>query len=109
LNSTIDIRASDLKILQDILRNILPKNAKVWVFGSRVKGTVRRASDLDIAIDVERKLKNKEKSELFHAFEESDLPYKVDVVDLQNIDENFKKIIDQQKVILNFSQKPLSF
>ncbi len=59
--------------MRDILKNILPKNAKVWVFGSRVKGTVRKASDL---------------------------PYKVDVVDLQSIDENFKKIINQQKVIL---------
>ncbi|HXH55120.1 MAG TPA: nucleotidyltransferase domain-containing protein [Gammaproteobacteria bacterium] len=102
MNNAIDICASDLKIVQNILRNTLAKNAKVWVFGSRVKGTVRRASDLDIAIDVERKLKNKEKSELFHAFEESDLPYKVDIVDLQNVDEGFKKIIDQQKVILNF-------
>ncbi len=34
------------------------------------------------------------------AFEESDLPYKVDLVDLQSVSEPFKAIIERDKVPL---------
>lgn len=82
------------------MKEILPENTKIWVFGSRAKGKTRRASDLDLAIDTGRKLTKKETSALFHAFDESDLPYKVDVLDLNNINESLKKLIDAEKILL---------
>lgn len=100
MGNTIDIIPDHLTIIQKILKEQLPNNAKVWVFGSRARGKARRASDLDLAIDADRKLTKQEASELFHAFEGSDLPYKVDVVDLNSISEDFKKIIDNEKKLL---------
>jgi predicted nucleotidyltransferase len=94
------MRSSDLLIVQLILQNILPKNSKVWVFGSRAKGTTKRSSDLDLAIDAGRVLLKAESSALFHAFEESDLPYKVDVADLYTVNETLKMIIDKEKISL---------
>lgn len=80
MNKSIDISATDLQIVQSILKNILPENTKVWVFGSRAKGTTRRSSDLDLAIEAKSPLTKKESSQLFHAFKASDLCYKVDIV-----------------------------
>ncbi len=95
----LDIRPKDLQIVQKILGATLPKEAAVWVFGSRAKGKARRASDLDLAINLGRPLTQHESSQLFHAFEESDLPYKVDVVDLCIVNESLKNIIYQDKVV----------
>lgn len=91
-----------LKIVQDILRNNLPENVIVWVFGSRARGNPKRSSDLDLAIDANRVLTKQENSALFHAFEASDLPYKVDVVDLHTVNQGLKEIIENEKIQLLF-------
>jgi|GEM_PF-5371300 len=51
----ITIRPKDLEIVRVILRAALPAEAGVCVFGSRAKGTKKRAADLDLAIDAGRK------------------------------------------------------
>ena len=100
MNKSIDIRSVDLKIVQTILNNTLDKNARVYVFGSRALGTTKRASDLDLAIDLGRALDRKENTQLVLAFEDSDLPYKVDIIDLHSVEESFKKIIEKDQVPL---------
>jgi len=94
------MRSKDLTIVWAILRRALPPNATVWVFGSRAKGTAKKASDLDLAIDAGRPLTRAESISLWDEFEESDLPYRVDVVDLHTISESFREIIEQDKVLL---------
>lgn len=98
----LNIEAEDLKIVKFILKNNIPENAKVWVFGSRAKenGKVKPFSDLDLALDFGRKLTLEELASLSKEFEESLLPYKVDLVDLWIIDDSFKKIIHQEKILL---------
>lgn len=102
MRSPIDIRSNDLKIVQQILADALPKNAKVWVFGSRATWKTKRSSDLDLAIDAGRALTRNESSALADAFDESDLPYKVDVVDMHNVSDTFKAIIERQMVTLEW-------
>jgi type I restriction enzyme S subunit len=102
VRSPIDIRSNDLKIVQQILADALPKNAKVWVFGSRATWKTKRSSDLDLAIDAGRALTRNESSALADAFDESDLPYKVDVVDMHNVSDTFKAIIERQMVTLEW-------
>lgn len=104
MGNSININPSDLKIIQDILKKILPPNVEVWVFGSRAKGKGRRASDLDLAIDAHRKLTKIENSQLFHAFEDSDLSYKVDIIDLNTINKSLKEIINKEKVSLSLKE-----
>ena len=102
MTSPNDIRSNDLKIVQQILADALPKNAKVWVFGSRATWKTKRSSDLDLAIDAGRALTRNENSALADAFDESDLPYKVDVVDMHNVTNTFKAIIERQMLPLEW-------
>ena len=91
----IDIRPYDLAIVRSILRTELPPDTKVWVFGSRAKRAAKRSSDLDLAIDAGRKLSPGELSALNSAFEESDLPYKVDLVDWATTGEAFREVVQR--------------
>ena len=91
----IEIREQDNRIVQTILSSILPENATVLVFGSRVTGQVKRSSDLDLAIDAGRPLTREEDLALVDAFEESDLPYRVDIVDLNRTSDRIRDSIRQ--------------
>ena len=89
--------------IKDMLkRHIKNKDAKFYIFGSRTNGKYRQYSDVDIAIDypgmtLEQKLR------LQSDFENSTFPYEVDVVDLNNIEENFKNLIKNDLVELSMS------
>jgi predicted nucleotidyltransferase len=99
---TIDLRPDYLELVKTILRKHLPETAKVYVFGSRSKGTAKLFSDLDLAIDVDgKKLPTKVLSSLLSDFEESNLPYKVDVIDFNDISAEFQEIVGKDKVLLD--------
>lgn len=76
----------------------------VWVFGSRAGRTTKNSSDLDLAIRGPERISHKVMTELAYAFEESDLPYTVDVVDLITAHSRFRQIVDGNKIPL-FSTK----
>lgn len=95
----IDITQQELALVQKILRESIPA-AKVWVFGSRVKGTTRRGSDLDLAIDCGAPLPSDTAALLADAFEEAPLAYKVDLIDLHSISPEFRALIDAHKIAL---------
>ncbi|MDE2780322.1 MAG: restriction endonuclease subunit S [Chloroflexota bacterium] len=96
----MDIRPDHLEIVQDILREHLPVEAEVWVFGSRANWTTKDSSDLDLAVEGATNFDHKAMVRLEIAFEESELPYTVDVVDLNAVSKEFKKIVEGQKVPL---------
>jgi uncharacterized protein len=96
----IDLSAEDRRLVVEILRANLPAGAKVWAFGSRVSGRARPYSDLDLAIDCGRPMSLDEAARLSEAFTESDLPYRVDVVDWQAIDDRFRQVIAAERVTL---------
>jgi len=95
----IDLAPQDLSLVQDILRAYIP-GARVWAFGSRVKGTTRRGSDLDLAIDTGGPLPSYVKSRLADAFDGAPLPFNVDLVDLHDISSEFQNIVETQKIPL---------
>jgi uncharacterized protein len=93
----IDLRPKDFTIVQDILSGVLPINeTRVFAFGSRVSGLAKRGSDLDLALDLGRPLTRAERHSLADQFEACDLPYTVDVIDLQTISPSFKAIVQEQ-------------
>ena len=98
--SPVDIRPDHLEMVQDILRAHLPAGFKVWVFGSRANWTTKDSSDLDLAVEGDARLDHKAMVGLEIAFEESDLPYNVDVVDLNAVSPEFKRIVEGQRVSL---------
>lgn len=90
----IALTAQEFKIVADIMK----KWPKTVVFGSRIKGTSRRFSDLDLCI--KEPITDYEYESLQEAFEESDLPFRVDLVEYNKVDETFKAAIDRQGVPL---------
>ena len=100
LANPVDIRPDHLEIVQGILREYLPEGVKVWVFGSRANWTTKDSSDLDLALEGENALTHKLLGVLKDAFDDSTLPYTVDVVDVRRISESFRPIVESQRVPL---------
>lgn len=84
LNASLHLAPAHLSLVQAILSDHVPQ-ARVLAFGSRAAGTPRKYSDLDLAI-----------SRLKIAFEDSDLPICVDVVDWNRADSEFKAMVVKQ-------------
>ena len=93
MTGTLDLSAADLTIVTGILREHLPAGTKAWVFGSRATGTARAYSDLDLALEGPRQLDSALLADLRLAMSESDLRYKVDLIDLQRVDPAFRASI----------------
>ncbi len=86
-------------IKETLKKYISNPEAKFYIFGSRARGTYKEYSDVDIAIDCSN-LTSIIKSKLELEFENSTFPYEVDIVDLNNIKENFKTLIQDDLVLL---------
>ena len=102
MTSPVDIRPDHLRIVQDVLETHLPAGVKVWVFGSRAQWSAREGSDLDLALEMEgaAELDRRTMDAVADAFEDSDLPYGVDIVDLNQVSERFRTIVATHKVRL---------
>jgi predicted nucleotidyltransferase len=99
-NVNIDIEQKHLKIIQSILKQHLSNNIKVWVFGSRAKKNAREFSDVDLVLEAKAPVPIQLLADLASDFEESDLPYKVDLIDWTSTSESFKEVISEQRVLL---------
>jgi predicted nucleotidyltransferase len=92
------------KILRAVLQTHLTKGEQVYVFGSRARGAARAYSDLDIAIDGQgRKLDFSTECALKGDLEESDIPYRVDIIDLNAVSPQFKQSIQADLVPLQYA------
>ena len=96
----IDLRTGDLESVLRILAGHVP-DREVRAFGSRVSGTARDFSDLDLAILGDGPLPAAVLANLQEAFRESDLPFKVDVIDWATTQDHFRRIIEREYVVLN--------
>lgn len=74
---------------------------KVFIFGSVALGSEDRKSDFDIGIEGEQ-LPVTIYFDIVDAFENSDIPYTVDVVDFNNVSVEFKKIAKKKVIPINY-------
>ena len=95
----IDLNPKHFEIVQHILAKHVP-GSEVRAFGSRVKWTAKDYSDLDLAIVGSKPLTLRQGRQLAEAFEESDLPIRVDVLDWHTISEEFKRIIAEEYEVI---------
>ncbi|MGB9706469.1 MAG: nucleotidyltransferase domain-containing protein [Microgenomates group bacterium] len=86
------------QIREIVFRYLDPQKHKVFIFGSWAEGKARKFSDIDIGVEGEEPLPL---LELEEAFEESDLPYLVEVVNFTHLSEKFKKVAKQKIIPLN--------
>jgi predicted nucleotidyltransferase len=102
VTKAIDLSPGEIAIVRDILRAHLPSGTRAWVFGSRATGSARQYSDLDLALEADTLLGFAVLGDVAEALSESDLPYKVDVVDLRSADPAFRAIVEPDMVALPF-------
>lgn len=95
----VDITPAQSAIVQKILRRHLPQ-CEVWAFGSRTTGKAKTYSDLDLAILTHEPLNLLVSAALHDDFAESDLPFKVDIVDWAATSIAFRKIIEKDKIVI---------
>jgi len=96
VSNNIDIESRYLKIIRDAFLQYLP-NKKVWAYGSRVKGTSHQRSDLDCVVF------NATDREIYEAkefFDNSEIPFIIQLLNWEKIPEDFKNNIKQKYFIL---------
>ncbi len=88
----IDVSEEHLATVRGILGRVVP-GCEVRAFGSRVRGVARAYSDLDLAVLMEGPGTLGRIGMLREAFMESDLPFRVDVVDWGRASEGFRAAV----------------
>ena len=97
----IDLRPEELAAVRAILAEHVP-DCGVWAYGSRVKGSSWKYSDLDLAIIGSSRLDPVRIYRLRDAFEESGLDFRVDVLDWHAVSESFRSQMEgQHEVVQN--------
>ena len=81
----------------DFILQVLQKNipqAKFYIFFFLAKGNHKEYSDIDIAVKLEKETISADiLGKILMEFSDSTLPYEVDVIDLNAIDDKFKNLI----------------
>ncbi len=95
----INIDERHLITIKTILQRLIP-NTSVWVFGSRITSASKSYSDLDLVIVGKKRVPQILYYQIKDAMEESDLPFRVDVLDWHRISPSFKKIIKNNYIVL---------
>lgn len=94
MTRAIDIAPEHLAQVQAILARHLPAGVEVLVFGSRARGGAKRFSDLDLALKDVGPLDPTVMEHLVDAFEESSLPWRVDLVDYHALTPAFLSAVE---------------
>ncbi|MDE2903679.1 MAG: restriction endonuclease subunit S [Chloroflexota bacterium] len=99
MSASVDLSPAHRAIVERILTQHVPES-EVWAFGSRATWTAKDYSDLDLAIVNQESLDRTKLSRISEAFEESNLPMRVDVVDWHAISDSFRKVIQRDYVVV---------
>lgn len=87
--------------LNELLITPLKKyNAQIWVFGSRARGDYHKFSDIDILFSLPEgiHLPPGYVSKIKDSLEESDLPYKVDIVNDKELAASYRDDVYKERI-----------
>lgn len=91
----------EFQILKDLLIDPLKdQGAQLWIFGSRARGDHQKFSDIDILFSVSKKLPEIFLFNIKDSLEESNLPYKVDLVNLENLAKSYRDDVLKDRIQL---------
>lgn len=99
LASQITVSVPHLQYLLEQLKLYIP-DATIWAFGSRVKGSHHPASDLDLAILCDKETAQKILPKLNDVFIESNIPFKIQLLDFNRLPPDMQENIKTKYVIL---------
>lgn len=86
-----------------IIMHILTRHVadqEVWAFGSRAKRNAWTYSDLDLAIITNTPLPFSVSGALAEDFSELDLPFRVDILDWATTQDQFRRIVERDKIVV---------
>jgi uncharacterized protein len=86
---------------QIILKELNESEYAVFLFGSRTQKSHSQTADIDIGILGHQPLSIQMRAHLLECLNESDIPFKVDVVDFFNADPEFKRQALKKTIIWN--------
>jgi predicted nucleotidyltransferase len=87
-------------IRETIARHLDLSEFRIFVFGSRARGTASRFSDYDVAI-VGREIPAEVYFAIESDFENSDFPFRVDLVPFRDVSSAFRKMAEESIIELN--------
>jgi type I restriction enzyme S subunit len=86
----IDLDSETRNKVEVLIRRFLP-NDEVRLVGSRARAGAKRHADIDLLVMRSRPLTLRERALLGTAFEESDIPFKVDVIEWSSLSPDFRR------------------
>ena len=98
-NAAIDLDPEHSATVSALLARFVP-GYEVRAYGSRVKWTAGFNSDLDLVVIGDEHMNPLQLLELREAFEESNLPFSVDILEWHSIADNFREEISRDHVVL---------
>ena len=101
---TIDLNPHHLDTVRAILAAHVP-DCEVMAFGSRAAWTARERSDLDLAVSCAERAPAGAIARLREAFEDSDLPIRVDILDWHAVADSFRETIAPDCVVIQQGER----
>ncbi len=86
------------ELMMDLLSVLFP-TAKIYLFGSRARGTHQETSDIDLAIDRGSRISTLEMARARNIIEALNIPQMIDLVDLQSVPAEMKALILSEGVL----------
>jgi len=87
-------------ILLEIIHKHVP-NCKVYLFGSRARGTHKEGADIDLVLEAQHKVDFTTILKIQRDIEETTIPVFVDVVDLDGTSDDFKNEVKRDGILWN--------
>ncbi|MBN1961148.1 MAG: nucleotidyltransferase domain-containing protein [Deltaproteobacteria bacterium] len=95
----LDLNKNELVIIREILKRYI-HDSHVLAFGSRCTGQARKYSDLDLAIYNNISINDLAWANMRADFDESDLSFRVDIINWNDLDEEFRQTIKSTGILI---------
>jgi uncharacterized protein len=83
-----------------ILKTLFP-HAKIYLYGSRARGSFRPYSDIDLAIDSGPEKKRLNLGEAHAVLDALSIPYKIDLADMNYVSDTLRARILEEGILWN--------
>jgi uncharacterized protein len=97
----IALTKSEIEFLVDTIRQFLGKDIRIMIFGSRVRGTARKFSDVDVAVLDQNPIQNTKFTKIKEYINTSKFRYLVDLVDVNSISPEFRKVVQETGIVVS--------
>lgn len=101
----VQLTPQELRVIFDYIVIPLNKlNSEVYLFGSRATNKAKKYSDVDILVKPLSPDKNiqRQVSEIEEKIENSNFPYKVDIVLETNLANSYREEVNKTKILLTY-------